>query len=68
MKIQIAEKFEASGTSLFLNVIGSKKEKQIDLTDFAFMNGNEQDVFTDRLKNKLEKQLKNSKWIFYNLF
>jgi hypothetical protein len=39
---KIAEKFEASGTSLFLNVIKNGKETQINLTDFAFMNGNDQ--------------------------
>ena len=35
---KIAEKFEASGTSLILNVIKKGKEIQINLTDFAFMN------------------------------
>lgn len=54
---ELAKKFKASGTSLFLNVIGSEKEKQIDLTAFAFTYGKKQEDFSNRLKNKLEKQL-----------
>ena len=54
---ELAKKFKASGTSLFLNIIDSEKEKQIDLTAFAFTYGKKKDVFSDRLKNKLEKQL-----------
>jgi len=54
---ELAKKFKASGTSLFLNVIGSEKEKQIDLTAFAFTYGKKQEDFSKRLKNKLEKQL-----------
>ena len=34
------------------------KETQINLTDFAFMNGNDQDAFSKELKSKLDKQLK----------
>ena len=55
---KIAEKFEASGTSLFLNVIKNGKETQINLTDFAFMNGNDQEVFSKELKTKIDKELK----------
>lgn len=54
----IAEKFEASGTSLILNVIKKGKETQINLTDFAFMNGNDQDVFSKELKEKIDTELK----------
>ena len=54
---ELAKKFKASGTSLFLNVIGSQKEKQIDLTAFAFTYGKKQEDFSNRLKNKLKKQL-----------
>jgi hypothetical protein len=54
---KIAEKFEAFGTSLFLNVIKNGKETQIDLTDFAFMKGNEQEAFANELKLKLENEL-----------
>ena len=56
---KLAEKFEASGTALFLNVVVNGKEKQIDLTDFAFMKGTKQKVFAKELKNKIEAQLKN---------
>ena len=55
---KIAEKFEATGTALFLNVIVDGKETQIDLTEFAFMNGNDQKVFSEELKVKLEEELK----------
>lgn len=55
---KIAEKFEASGTSLILNVIKNGKETQINLTDFAFMNGNDQEVFSKELKSKIETELK----------
>jgi len=55
---KIAEKFEASGTSLFLNVIKNGKETQINLTDFAFMNGNDQEIFSKELKTKIDKELK----------
>jgi len=55
---KLAEKFEASGTSLFLNVIKNGKEKQINLTEFAFMNGKKQETFSKELKTKIEKELK----------
>ncbi len=54
---KISEKFEASGTALFLNVIVNGKEKKINLTDFAFMKGNDQEEFSMELKNKIEKEL-----------
>ncbi|WP_218760643.1 nitrophenyl compound nitroreductase subunit ArsF family protein [Polaribacter sp. AHE13PA] len=55
---KVAEKFEAAGTALIINVIKNGKETQINLTDFAFMNGNDQDAFSKELKSKLDKQLK----------
>ena len=55
---KIAEKFEASGTSLILNVIKNGKETQINLTDFAFMNGNDQETFSKELKTKIDRELK----------
>lgn len=55
---KVAEKFEASGTALILNVIKSGKEKQIDLTEFAFMKGNDQEVFSKELKTKIDTELK----------
>ncbi|WCO00325.1 nitrophenyl compound nitroreductase subunit ArsF family protein [Psychroserpens ponticola] len=54
---KIAEKFEASGTALILNVIKKGKETKIDLTEFAFMEGNNQDTFSKELKSKIEKEL-----------
>lgn len=55
---KIAEKFEAAGTSLFLNVIKNGKEIPLNLTDFAFMKGNDQKAFSTALKAKIEKILK----------
>lgn len=49
---KMAEKFEVSSTALFLNVIINGKETQINLTDFAFMNGNNKDTFSKQLKSK----------------
>ncbi len=54
----IAEKFEAAGTSLFLNVIKDGKETKINLTDFAFMNGTNKEVFSEELKAKIDTELK----------
>jgi len=55
---KVAEKFEAAGTALILNVIKNGKETKIDLTDFAFMNGNDQEAFSKALKAKIDTQLK----------
>ncbi len=55
---KIAEKFEAAGTALFLNVIKDGKETSIDLTEFAFMNGNDKETFSNELKIKLDNALK----------
>lgn len=55
---KIAEKFEASGTALILNVIKNGKETQINLTDFAFMKGNDQENFSKELKTKIDTELK----------
>lgn len=54
---KLAEKFQAAGTSLFLNVVGEKKEKQIDLTNFAFTYGKKQQEFSEKLKVTIEKEL-----------
>lgn len=55
---KIAEKFEASGTALILNVIKNGKETKIDLTEFAFMEGNDQVTFSKELKAKIDTELK----------
>lgn len=54
---KIAESFEASGTALFINVIHNGKEKHIDLTDFAFMKGNDKEAFSKELKAKIDQEL-----------
>lgn len=53
----MAEKFQASGTSLFLNVIDDGKEVQINLTNLAFKKGKDKAAFSKELKRKIEKQL-----------
>jgi hypothetical protein len=55
---KIAEKFEASGTALILNVLKNGKETQINLTDFAFMKGNDKEAFSRELKSKIASELK----------
>ncbi|MDO9036877.1 MAG: nitrophenyl compound nitroreductase subunit ArsF family protein [Lutibacter sp.] len=55
---QFAEKFEATGTALFLNVIKNGKENHVDLTNLAFMKGTDQKVFSELLKEKIATQLK----------
>ena len=55
---EMAERFEATGTALFINVIKNGKEQHIDLTNFAFANGNDQAVFSAELKEKISEQLK----------
>ena len=53
----LAEKFEAAGTALILNVIKNGEESKIDLTEFAFMNGNNKEVFSKALKAKIDTAL-----------
>jgi len=54
----VAESFQASGTALFLNIIKDGKEKHVNLTNFAFSNGKNKEVFAKELKVKLETELK----------
>ena len=54
---QLAEKFEATGTALFLNIINKGTEKRINLTEFAFMKGKDKDKFSTELKAKIESEL-----------
>ena len=54
----MAERFEAAGTALFINVIKNGQEQHIDLTDFAFMKAFDDDEFATELKAKIEEQLK----------
>lgn len=55
---EIAERFEAIGTSLFLNLITDGKETHIDLTDFAFKNWEDQELFAKELKEMIAVELK----------
>lgn len=55
----LAEKYGATGTSLFLNIIKNGKEQQINLTEFAFMKGKDKKAFSTELKNKIERELAN---------
>ena len=54
----MAERFEASGTALFINVIKGGKETHIDVTNFAFSKGIDKDVFSKELKAKIDTELK----------
>lgn len=54
----LAEEFEASGTSLFINVISNGKSEKVNLTQFAFMNANKtDDSFEKGLVEALRKAL-----------
>jgi len=50
---KMAEKFEATGTALWL--YNSKTGKKKDLTDFAFMNAGNKEKFLSGLKKELSK-------------
>ncbi len=55
----LAEKFEATGTALFLNVVDKNgKESHINLTDFAFAKGTNKEAFSSELKDKIIAELK----------
>ena len=54
---EMAEKYEASGTSLFLTIVINNKETIINLTNFAFSKGRDKKAFSDELKQKIEEQL-----------
>ncbi len=47
----ISEKFEAHGTALYLH--DPVSGKMTDLTDFAFMNANDEGTFTTKLKEHI---------------
>lgn len=56
---KIAEKYEASGSSLFLTKLNGKKETTTDFTNFAFSySRNQADKFISGLKAEIEKNLK----------
>lgn len=54
----LAEQFEAAGTSLFINIVKDGKSSKVDLTEFAFMNAvGDDDVFEMGLKKEVQKAL-----------
>jgi hypothetical protein len=53
----LSEEFKAYGSSLFLKVTKSGKSEIINLTQFAFMNGRNEDKFMGGLKQEIEKYL-----------
>jgi hypothetical protein len=56
---KMAEKYEASGSSLFLTKLNGKKETTTDFTNFAFSySHNQADKFISGLKAEIEKNLK----------
>ena len=57
--INMVEKYEAEGSSLFLTSINGKKESTIDFTNFAFSySRNQAEKFISGLKAEIEKNLK----------
>ncbi len=52
----IAERFEATGTALFL--YNTKKNTRQDLTEFAFMNASNPEKFQTELEKSIQKFLK----------
>jgi hypothetical protein len=56
---QIAEKYEATGSALFLTKTVDGKETKTDMTEFAFSYArNNPDKFTNGLKDKINTLLK----------
>ncbi len=56
---KLAEKYEASGSSLFLTKLDGKKETTTDFTNFAFSySRNQAEKFIAGLKAEIEKNLK----------
>ncbi len=55
---KLATKFEASGTSLFLNKITADgKEEQINLTNMAFKKGKDKEAFSKELQRLISENL-----------
>lgn len=55
---KLAEEFEASGTSLFINILVDGQSEKVDMTQFAFMNArNDSEKFEKGLVNELQKAL-----------
>ena len=54
---KIAEKFQAIGSSLYLNIVKEGNEEQLDLTSFAFLKGRNQDAFSKGLRDRIKEHL-----------
>lgn len=54
----VAEKFEATGSALYLNRVKSGKGKITDLTDFGFTNAFNEAVFSEKLMAYINTNLK----------
>lgn len=56
---QLAKKYDAFGSALFLTSTKEGKEQNQDLTNFAFKNSrNKPEYFIDELRKKIEKIIK----------
>lgn len=53
----LSEEFKAHGSSLFLRVTKNGKSEIVNLTQFAFMNGRNEEKFMAGLKQEIEKHL-----------
>ncbi len=53
----MAEAYEATGTTLYLNVVKDGKETHVDLTEQAFAKGKEQDAWAEELKFFINLQM-----------
>lgn len=54
---KIVDKYEAYGTSLYLVTVIGEKETVMDLSSFAFLNNANDEKYTQKLKEKIVKQL-----------
>ena len=55
---KLAEEFEASGTSLFINILVDGQSEKVDMTQFAFMNArNDSEKFEKGLVTEIQKAL-----------
>ena len=58
VNFKLAEEFEASGTSLFINILVDGQSEKVDMTQFAFMNArNDAEKFEKGLVTEIQKAL-----------
>lgn len=53
----IAEEYGAYGTSLYLSVVKNGKAEKVDLTEWAFLNANDEAKFKTELAQRLREKL-----------